>query len=101
MVERSTSRRPKLANDGPGRAISLGLGLKGCAAEGTTLSRVLAEMGQITDAEGDGVVRQLLSAWSLHRPLDKTCSIDGDGGIRFLLSSPNRYRRMVTVDPPD
>ena len=53
----STSRRPQLANDGPGRAISLGLGLKGCVAEGTTSAGCRLRWGRSTDAEGEGDVR--------------------------------------------
>ena len=47
--------------------ISLRLGLKGYATEGTAHKRVAAEMGRSTDADGDGDVQPTSVVYLLHR----------------------------------
>ena len=57
--------------------ISLGLRLKGCAAEGALRLRRRLRWGRLTDAEGDGDVRQLPPQVPCTRALDNRCFIDG------------------------
>src|SRR6266446_1429350 len=76
---------PMLVNDEPGGrsvGISLRLGLKGYAAEGTARHLVLAEMGQIDRRRRRRGCAQTSAVYFLHRGLDKPFSIDG--GILFL-----------------
>ena len=61
--------------------ISLRLGLKGYAAEGTAPNLVLAEMGQIDRRRRRRGCAQTSAVYFLHRGLDKPFSIDG--GILF------------------
>ena len=85
MVERITPRRLPLVPIPDGGGISLRLGLKGFAAEGTTVPPVRLRWAGSTDAEGDGDVQQTSAAHSLHRRLDKTLTIDG---LRWRAQGP-------------